>query len=138
MKNVGAVILGSLVSVFIFSQVALAGTSVYVGLSSPGMYFEVSSVRPSPHHVWVEGCRQWNGYHRVWVPGHWRYAPAARTVYVPVRYDHPGGWHRDYHRDLDRDGERRGDQHGRDDRNVRYGGHDGQNGYRDRDSTGRD
>jgi hypothetical protein len=104
MKKVGAVVVAVLGLMVLLPQAASAGTSVSVGISAPGMYFEASNVRPSPQHVWVEGRHEWRERHRVWVPGHWRYEPARRVVYVPVHHrpyrdcdwrDDRGGYHRD-------------------------------------------
>lgn len=46
---------------------------------------------PSPGHVWVPGYRAWDGYHRVWVPGHWERMHGHRgyAQYGP-RWDRDG------------------------------------------------
>jgi hypothetical protein len=140
MKKVGAVMVGVLAYVVLLSQPVMAGTSFHVGISSPGMHIEASSVRPSPHHVWVAGHHSWRGHHRVWAPGHWRYAPRHRAVYAPVHHRHDRycghGYSRgDYrHRDNDRRGDhryedRRGKRDNRNDRGL------GQGGYTDRNAS---
>src|SRR5262245_41013540 len=44
-----------------------------------------------PGYVWVPGYRAWDGYHRVWVPGHWERAhgPRGYAQYRP-RWDRDG------------------------------------------------
>jgi len=85
-KYTGILFLAALM-VLQFSQPASARTDVAVSFVMPGLCLDVSNARPSPHHVWVDGCRYWNGRTHVWVPGHWRYAPVKEVVYVAPRHD---------------------------------------------------
>ncbi|HXK20487.1 MAG TPA: hypothetical protein VNG33_21905 [Polyangiaceae bacterium] len=81
---------------------ALAETFVDVQTAPPVTRVEVVPVRPSPRHVWIRGYWGWDGYHHLWVPGH--YVLARRGyVYVEPRWEaagrghwhwHRGGWHR--------------------------------------------
>ena len=40
-------------------------------------------------YVWVPGYRTWDGYRRVWVPGHWE-RPRGHHGYGPRRWDRDG------------------------------------------------
>ena len=105
MKKSIAVVFFTVLMVLQLSQPASARTYIDVSFVMPGLCLDVANARPSPHHVWVDGCRQWNGRTHVWVPGHWRYVPAREVVYVVPRHERrPDCSHRDYHQDrYDRD-----------------------------------
>ena len=46
---------------------------------------------PRPGYVWVPGYRAWDGYRRVWVPGHWEPAHRHRGyAYYGPRRDRDG------------------------------------------------
>jgi|SoiMethySBSTD1v2_1073268.scaffolds.fasta_scaffold3852614_1 hypothetical protein len=46
-----------------------ADTRIELGYGAPAQYQYEPAQRPG--HVWVPGYRAWDGYRRVWVPGHW-------------------------------------------------------------------
>jgi len=82
---------------------AHAETYVDVRIAPPAARVEVVPVRPSPRHIWIRGYWGWDGYHHVWVPGHYVLARRGYFYRAP-RWEgaarghwrwHRGGW---YHR----------------------------------------
>src|SRR5262245_45310732 len=69
-----------------------ADARIEFGYGAPVQYQQYEHVPAArPGYVWVPRYRAWDGYHRVWVPGHWERVHGHRgyAQYGP-RWDRDG------------------------------------------------
>lgn len=69
---------------------AATGATVIVTAPPPPRQ-EVVYIRPSPHHVWVNGYWVWRGNRYVWVAGHWELPPSGYRHWIAPRWERRGG-----------------------------------------------